>query len=65
MFTDLKAGASAVVRSAGRETSRTVGHKYGEQAGKVADDAVVATGNTVGLAYVSAVWRVRCGVCFI
>ena len=53
VFTDLKAAASAVVRTAGKESSRTVGHKYGPDAEKVADNAIVATGNTVGLVAVS------------
>ncbi len=53
VFTDMKAAAAAVVRSAGKETSRTVGHKYGEEAEQVTDDALVATGNTVNLVAVS------------
>ena len=52
VFTDLKIAASAVVRSVGKETSRTVGHKYGADAEQVADDALVATGNTVNIASV-------------
>lgn len=53
MFSELKSGAGAVVRAMGKETSNTVGHKYGEDAGKVADDSLAAAGNTVSLAAVS------------
>lgn len=49
VFTDLKTAASAVIRSAGKETSRTVGYKYGEDAEKMADDTLVATGHTVNI----------------
>jgi hypothetical protein len=53
MFTDLERGAVAVVKSMGRESSKTVGHKYGEDAGKVADDSMTAAAHGINLAYVS------------
>ena len=52
VFTDLERGAVAVVKSMGRETSKTVGHKYGEDAGKVADDSMTAAAHGINLAYV-------------
>ena len=52
MFTDLERGAVAVVKSMGRESSKTVGHKYGEDAGKVADDSMTAAAHGINLAYV-------------
>ncbi len=36
----------------GKETACTIGHKYGEDAEKVADDALVAAGHTVNIAAV-------------
>ena len=53
MFTDLERGAVAVVKSMGKETSKTVGHKYGEDAGKVTDDSLAAAGHGVNLVAVS------------
>ena len=52
VFTDLERGAVAVVKSMGKETSKTVGHKYGEDAGKVTDDSMTAAAHGVNLAYV-------------
>ena len=46
MFTDLKRGACVVVKGMGQATSQTVGHKYGPQAEKVADDSLATAGNT-------------------
>ena len=37
----------------GKETSKTVGHKYGEDAGKVTDDSLVAAGHGVNVVAVS------------
>ena len=54
VFTDLERGAVAVVKSMGKETSKTVGHKYGEDAGKVADDSMTAAAHGINLAYVRA-----------
>ena len=54
VFTDLERGAVAVVKSMGRETSKTVGHKYGEDAGKVTDDSMTAAAHGINLAYVRA-----------
>ena len=52
VFTDLERGAVAVVKSMGRESSKTIGHKYGEDAGKVADDSMTAAAHGINLAYV-------------
>lgn len=52
VFTDLERGAVAVVKSMGKETSKTVGHKYGEDAGKVTDDSLAAASHGINLAYV-------------
>ncbi|XP_019857077.1 PREDICTED: spartin-like [Amphimedon queenslandica] len=54
VFTDLEQGAKAIIKGAGTETSKTVGHKYGDQAGRVSDDGLAAAGNTVDL--VSTYW---------
>ena len=54
MFTDLKKGASAVVRATGKEAAGTVGHKYGEQAERVTDDSLATAGNTVTVVAVSS-----------
>jgi hypothetical protein len=53
VFADLKRGAAVVVKTAGKETSQTVGHKYGDQAGKVAGDSLSAAGNTATVVAVS------------
>ena len=53
VFTDLERGAVAIVKSTGSEASKTVGHKYGEDAGKVTDDSLAAAAHGVNLAYVS------------
>ena len=53
MFTDLKRGASEVVKASGRQASQTVGHKYGDQAERVADDSLAAAGNTATVVAVS------------
>ena len=58
VFSDLKKGASAVVRASGKETSRTVGHKYGKDAEQVTGDSLSAAGNTASVVYVSAVLAV-------
>ena len=55
VFTDLKNGAVAVAKATGNETSQTVGHKYGDQAEKVADDSLSAAGNTAVVVAVSKV----------
>ena len=52
VFTDLERGAVAVIKSMGRESSKTVGHKYGEDAGKVADESMTAAAHGINLAYV-------------
>ena len=53
MFTDLEKAAVAVIKSTGQETSKTVGHKYGEDVGKVTDDSMAAASHVTVLAYVS------------
>ena len=52
MFTDLERGAVAVVKSMGKETSKTVGHKYGEDAGKVTDNSLAVASHGINLAAV-------------
>lgn len=54
MFIDLKRGAVAVVQGVGQATSRTVGHKYGPEAEKVADDSLATVGNTTSVVAVRA-----------
>ena len=53
MFVDLEQGAVAVVKSVGQETSQTVGHKYGEDAGHVTKDSMAAASDAAILAGVS------------
>ncbi len=55
MFVDLEQGAVAVVKSVGQETSQTVGHKYGEDAGHVTKDSMAAASDAAILAGVSDV----------
>ena len=52
MFVDMERAAVAVVKSMGKETSKTVGHKYGEDAGQVTDNSLSAASNTAVLAHV-------------
>ena len=59
VFTDLERGAVAVVKSMGRESSKTIGHKYGEDAGKVADDSMTAAAHGINLAYVRILLNVH------
>ena len=60
VFTDLERGAVAVVKSMGKETSNTVGHKYGDDAGKVAGDTMTAAAHGINLAYVSCLRHTHC-----
>ena len=53
VYTDLKNGASAIVKSVGNESSRTVGHKYGNSAEKLTDNSLAAAGNAVSVVSVS------------
>ena len=41
-----------IIKSTGTEASKTVGHKYGEDAGKVTDDSLAAASHGINLAYV-------------
>ena len=54
MFTDLKRGALEVVKVAGQQqASQTVGHKYGDEAERLADDSLATAGNTATVVAVS------------
>ena len=53
VFSGLERAAGAVVRRSGEETARTVGHKYGQAAGRVAGESFTTATNTATLAYVS------------
>ena len=53
MFVDLERGAVAMVKAVGTETSRTVGHKYGNDVGHVTSDSMAAASNAATLAGVS------------
>ena len=55
VFTDLERGAVAVVKSMGKETSKTVGHKYGEDAGQVTDDSLAVAAHGINLTAVRVV----------
>ena len=62
VFTDLKRAATAVIKTAGKETSQTVGHKYGPDAEKVTDNSLAAAGNTTSVIAVCSMLQGKAGV---
>jgi spartin len=70
VFSDLEESARAIIRGASLETSKTVGHKYGGQVGRISDDGMRTAGNAVDLASTYWNWKtlgiryVSIGFCF-
>ncbi len=49
IFTDLKQGALAILKTTRVETAHTVGHKFGPNAEQVTDESICAAANVINL----------------
>ncbi|XP_065896527.1 spartin-like [Dysidea avara] len=64
VFSVLQHNATTLLKTSADQTSHTVAHKYGDQAGEVTDKSLRTAGNVTGLVLTYANWK-KLGISFL